>query len=199
MTLLQIWDIFGTFVFCVSGAIAARRNGMDWFGMFVVGLVTGTGGGMLRSILIGDLPPPFLRSPGYLSAALLATVFAVVGDSLWEKVRRIVSVIDALGIGIFVVTGIRIAQDHGFPPWAALVLGVISATFGGLLRDVLRNEVPLILRREIYATACIAGGLLLFLLDAMGASNAVAVSLSTLSVAAIRLLAIRYSIHQSGQ
>jgi len=195
--MLLLWDILGTFVFCVSGAVAGRQNQLDWFGMFVVALVTGTGGGMLRSLLIGDLPPAFLKDPIYFIVAAAATVVAVVGASAWSRMRRAVSVMDALGLGLFVVTGIRVAQAHGLPWWAALALGVISATFGGLLRDVIRNEVPLVLRKEIYATACIIGGLTLLGLDALGVAEEVALGATTAIVVIIRLLAIRYSIHQS--
>ena len=195
--MLQLWDILGTFVFCVSGAIAGRQNGMDWFGMFVVGLVTGTGGGMLRSLLIGDLPPAILTDPIYVIVAGAATVVAVVGSSGWERMRRAVSVMDAFGLGLFVVTGIRVAQAHELSWWAALALGVITATFGGLLRDVIRNEVPLVLRKEIYATACIAGGLVLLVLDTVGAPETVSLAVTTGIVVTIRLLAIRYAIHQS--
>ncbi|BCX47240.1 hypothetical protein HAHE_11480 [Haloferula helveola] len=197
MNLLFWWEVVGTFVFCVSGAVAARGKDMDWFGMFVVGLITGTGGGMLRSFLIGDLPPVFLRDPLYFGIAGLATVIAVAGAGWWERVRRAVSVLDAFGLGLFVVTGMRIAQAHGLAPWAALALGVISATFGGLLRDVIRNEVPLVLRREIYATACIAGGLVLIGLDALGSPEGLALAVTTAVVVTIRLLAIRYAIHRS--
>lgn len=195
--MLQLWEILGTFVFCVSGAIAGRQNQMDWFGMFVLALVTGTGGGMLRSLLIGDLPPAFLESPIYFIVAAVATVVAVVGAGAWSRMRRAVSVMDALGLGLFVVTGIRVAQEHGLAWWAALALGVISATFGGLLRDVLRNEVPLVLRKEIYATACIVGGLALFGFDALGAPEQLALGGTTVIVVSIRLLAIRYAIHHS--
>ena len=195
--MLLLWDILGTFVFCVSGAIAGRQNQMDWFGMFVVALVTGTGGGMLRSLLIGDLPPAFLKDPIYFVVAGVATVVAVVGANAWSRMRRAVSVMDALGLGLFVVTGIRVAQAHDLPWWAALALGVISATFGGLLRDVIRNEVPLVLRKEIYATACLIGGLALLALDALGVPEEFALGATTGIVVIIRLLAIRYAIHQS--
>ena len=195
--MLYLWDILGTFVFCVSGAIAGRQNGLDWFGMFVVGLVTGTGGGMLRSLLLGYLPPVFLRDPMYFVVAMIATVMAVIGAGGWRRIRRVVSIMDALGLGLFTVTGIRIAQAHDLSGWAALAIGVISATFGGLLRDVLRNEVPLVLRKEIYATACICGGLVLLVLDRAGCPEGLALAITTAVVVAMRVVAIRYAIHQS--
>lgn len=195
--MLLVWDYLGTFVFCASGAIAARQKDMDWFGMFVLGLITGTGGGMLRSLMIGDLPPPFLRDPAYFIIAAVAMVLAVVGMQWWQKIRRVVSVVDALGLGLFLVTGVRISQQQGLDWWACLALGVISATFGGLLRDVVRNEVPLVLRKEIYATACLIGGLAMLGMDHLGFDRGVNFGLTTAIVVAIRLAAIRYAIHHS--
>jgi uncharacterized membrane protein YeiH len=192
---LQLWEILGTLVFCVSGAIAARE--MDWFGMFVVGLITGTGGGLLRSVLIGDVPPRILTDPLPFALAMAAVVIALLGSAWWKKIRRAVSIVDALGLGLFTVTGIRIAEAKGLPWWSCLALGVITATFGGLLRDVLRNDVPLVLRKEIYATASIIGGLAMLGMDQLGWPDRAVLAVTTVIVVTIRLLAIRYAIHQS--
>ena len=193
--MLEYWDYLGTFVFCVSGAIAGRQHDMDWFGMFIVALVTGTGGGLLRSVMLGDLPPVFLANPVYFILAVCAVLVALHGANSWQKITRIVSVFDALGLGIFLVTGMRIAQSYGLAGWAAIAIGVVSATFGGLLRDVLRNEVPLVLRKEIYATACIIGGLALLCFDYANLNETVSLILTSLIVVAIRLVAIRYAIN----
>ncbi len=194
---LHLWETLGTLVFCVSGAIAAREKRMDWFGMFVVGLITGTGGGLLRSVLIGDVPPRILTEPLPFALALAAVAIALLGAAWWKKIRRAVSIVDALGLGLFTVTGIRIAESKGLPWWSCLALGVITATFGGLLRDILRNEVPLVLRKEIYATASIAGGLALLAMDRLGVPDGVSLAATSVIVVTVRLLAIRYAIHQS--
>lgn len=191
------WEIVGTLVFCISGAVAAREKEMDWFGMFVLAFVTGAGGGLLRSVLIGDVPPLFLKNPLTFELAAAGTLIALAGSEWWLKVHRAVSVLDALGLGLFTVTGMRIAQEHGLPWWSSLALGVISATFGGLLRDVLRNEIPMVLRKEIYATACLIGGLAMLGLDQMGLHEGVVLGVTSALVVTIRLLAIRYAIHQS--
>lgn len=195
--MLHVWEILGTLVFCVSGAIAAREKQMDWFGMFVVGLITGTGGGLLRSVLIGDVPPRILTDPLPFALAIAGVVIALLGSAWWKKIRRVVSIVDALGLGLFTVTGIRIAESKGLPWWSCLALGVITATFGGLLRDVLRNDVPLVLRKEIYATACIIGGLAMLGMSQLGWPDRVVLAATTAIVVTIRLLAIRYAIHQS--
>ncbi|MCW1926170.1 TRIC cation channel family protein [Luteolibacter arcticus] len=195
--MLHVWETLGTLVFCVSGAIAAREKEMDWFGMFVVGLITGTGGGLLRSVLIGDVPPRILTDPLPFALALAGVGIALLGAPSWKKIRRVVSIMDALGLGLFTVTGIRIAEGKGLPWWSCLALGVVSATFGGLLRDVLRNEVPLVLRKEIYATACIIGGLAMLGMGRLGWPDGVVLAVTTTIIVTIRLLAIRYAIHQS--
>jgi uncharacterized membrane protein YeiH len=193
--LLEFWDYLGTFVFCVSGAIAGRQHEMDWFGIFVIALVTGTGGSLLRSMMLGDFPPVVLTNPVYFMLAVSAVLVALHGANSWQKVTRIISVLDALGLGIFLVTGMRIAQTYGLAGWACIAIGVVSATFGGLLRDVLRNEVPLVLRKEIYATACIMGGLALLGFDYANLNEIASLVLTSLIVVAIRLIAIRYAIH----
>ncbi len=195
--MLHLWEILGTLVFCVSGAIAAREKEMDWFGMFVVGLITGTGGGLLRSVLIGDVPPRMLTDPLPFALAIAGVVIALLGSAWWKKIRRVVSIVDALGLGLFTVTGIRIAEAKGLPWWSCLALGVITATFGGLLRDVLRNDVPLVLRKEIYATASIIGGLAMLGMDQLGWPDRAVLGATTVIVVTIRLWAIRYAIHQS--
>ncbi len=195
--MLHVWETLGTLVFCISGAIAAREKQMDWFGMFVVGLITGTGGGLLRNVLIGDVPPAMLTNPLPFALAAAGVVIAVLGAGWWEKVRRVVSIVDSLGLGLFTVTGMRIAEDKGLPWWSCLALGVITATFGGLLRDILRNEVPLVLRKEIYATASIAGGLAMLGMGMLGWPDRLVLAATTAIVVTIRLVAIRYAIHQS--
>lgn len=185
------------FVAAVSGALAGRQKGMDWFGMYVVGVLAGMGGGTLRSVLIGDLPPPLFRDPAYLGLTALAVPFAHFVGRWWSKARRVVSVIDAVSLGPFVSIGIRVSQEFHLPWWACVANGVITATFGGVLRDIARAEVPLIFRREIYATACIAGGLVLLGLDQLGVPPRTGLVVITVLITGIRLVAIRYSLNQS--
>ncbi|MGC4017210.1 MAG: TRIC cation channel family protein [Luteolibacter sp.] len=195
--MLYLLDLIGVFVAAVSGGLAGRQKGMDWFGTFVVGVITGVGGGTLRSLLIGDVPPVVLRDPAYLTVAAVATVVAWVAEPLWCRMRRAVSVVDAISLGVFVSIGVRISQSHGLAWWACIALGVITGTFGGVLRDVVRAEVPLIFRKEIYATAGIIGGAVLLGLDWIGLDANFGLYATTVVVTTIRLLAIRYSLNQS--
>lgn len=195
--MLYLCDILGTLLFCISGAMAARQVKMDYFGMFILALVTGAGGGTLRAILIGDTPPPILRDPVYLMMAVLGVVLVALFERFWENRRRVVSFFDAFGIGLFVCIGVQAAQDKDLAWWAAIGMGVITATFGGVIRDIIRNEVPLILRKEIYATACAIGALLYLVQELFGVHEGVNILITTITVASIRLLAIRYALNHS--
>jgi uncharacterized membrane protein YeiH len=195
--MFYLWDIIGTFIFCVSGALAGKQLKMDYLGLFVMALITGTGGGTLRSILVGDVPPAILTSPDYVIAAALAVPTSMLFQKLWQRYSRLVSIVDALGIGIFACLGARIGLEHGLSWWACMGLGMVSATFGGVLRDVIRNEVPLIFRKEIYATAALLGAGMVLVLDSAGVPKDASLLVSALTTAVVRLLAIRYAINAS--
>ncbi|RYD32107.1 MAG: trimeric intracellular cation channel family protein [Verrucomicrobiaceae bacterium] len=147
--------------------------------------------------MIGDVPPVVFRDPGYLMVALAATVAVWLLGPLWSRVRRLVSFVDAISLGVFVSIGVRVSQAHGMSWWACICLGVITGTFGGVLRDVLRAEVPLVFRKEIYATAGIIGAAALLGMDALKVPADAGLAISTLLVTAIRLLAIRYALNRS--
>ncbi|MEN9975644.1 MAG: hypothetical protein RLZZ282_1650 [Verrucomicrobiota bacterium] len=191
------FELVAVFVAAVSGALAGRQKDMDLFGMFVVGLLTSMGGGTLRSLLIGDLPPPVFQDSIYLEVTAVGVFVARYGAPWWSKIRRVVSVVDAMSLGMFVSIGIRSSQEHGLAWWACVVNGVITATFGGVLRDIVRAEVPLIFRKEIYATACLIGGVALIGLDRVGVPSILGVGVITILITTIRLLAIRYALNQS--
>ncbi len=195
--MLYYWDLLGVFLFGISGALAGRQKGMDLWGCFLMALVTSVGGGTLRSLLIGDLPPFILKDPAYVTLALISTAVAIFLPWLWDRYSREVSILDALGLGIFVCIGTDTALNHGLEWWAAAGLGVVTATFGGVIRDVLRNEVPLVFRKEIYATAALGGAMLLMFLEYLGVPEQVSMAVATFSTAGVRVLAIRYAVNQS--
>jgi len=172
---------------------------MDIFGMFMLALVTGMGGGTLRSLLIGDTPPAVLVDPTYLLIIASATLAAFYAEPVWEKWMRSVSIFDAVGLGFFVCIGIQVAQNHELIWWACLGMGVVTATFGGVLRDLLRAEVPLIFRKEIYATAATIGGLIYLGGDWLGLQPRYNIPITTVITAGIRLAAIHYKFRLSGQ
>ncbi|MCP4181757.1 MAG: trimeric intracellular cation channel family protein, partial [Hyphomicrobiales bacterium] len=140
-------------------------------------------------------PPVIFTTPDYVIVSAVAVPTALLFHKWWHRNSRLVSVVDALGIGLFACVGARAAADHGLAWWACMAMGMMTATFGGVIRDVIRNEVPLIFRKEIYATAALLGAGLMLLLDHMEVDATISVVVSALTAAAVRLLAIRYSIN----
>lgn len=192
-------DIVGTFFFCVSGALAGRQMRMDYLGIFLMALITGTGGGSLRSMLLGDYPVPIFRQPEYMLVAVVAVPVATVFWHFWEKFTREVSVVDALGLGIFACVGAQVGDENGLAWWGCMMMGMVTATFGGVIRDVIRNEVPLIFRKEIYATAALLGAGLMLMMENYGAPRGWAIAVASLFTAVVRLVALRYALHSSGK
>lgn len=198
-TFIYFSDLIGVLFFAISGAIAARKNEMDIFGMSMLALITGIGGGTLRSLLIGVTPPPVLVDPMYVSLALGATVVSFFAEPLWEKWQRAISIFDAVGLGIFVCIGVQVAQNQNLAGWACVAMGVVTATFGGVLRDIFRAEIPLIFRSEIYATAALLGGIVYLAMDYVGMPQVAKVPITTVFTAGIRLAAIRFGLRLPGQ
>lgn len=162
--LLRWVDLLGVAVFAASGALVAARKRMDAVGFVLIGCLTGFGGGTLRDLLLGRTPVFWLGAPELVAVAAAASVAVFfLAHHLQSRFRALLWA-DAAGLAIYAVLGAEIALLSGAEPWAAVVLGVVTATFGGILRDVVCNEVPLILRREIYATAALAGAAVYVLL-----------------------------------
>jgi uncharacterized membrane protein YeiH len=153
-------DLAGCFVFALSGGLAAVRARLDVFGVVVVATVTAIGGGVLRDVLAGVTPPNALRHWPYLAVPAAAAVLVFVWHPQVNRMRRPIVALDAAGLGLFTVTGTRLALDHGLGPSGAVALGVLTGIGGGVVRDVLLREIPLVLRREIYALASAAGAVL---------------------------------------
>jgi uncharacterized membrane protein YeiH len=194
MEIIYIFDIFGTFTFAVSGALSAAHKKFDLFGALSVGFATAVGGGTIRDLTLGATPVFWLKDVNYL-LAIAAGVFVVF---LFARhvlaYRRVLLFFDALGIGVFTLIGINKALGADVMPVFAVLMGVVTAVMGGVLRDVLVNEVPLIFQSEVYATACLLGGAVYFLLAASGVPHAVVYVTTAASVTGLRLLAIRYKL-----
>ncbi len=193
MTLLYLLDLIGTAAFAASGAWLGVRRHMDLFGVLVLGLVTAVGGGTLRDLLLGDMPPFSLQDETYLYVAIAAALVVFINRERFKLFEKPLLYLDAIGLGTFVVIGTTKALDFELGFLGAVLMGVMTATAGGVIRDVLANQVPLILRREIYASACLAGGLLLVMLELADVARPVAALLAASAVIVIRLLAIHYN------
>nr|WP_031505731.1 trimeric intracellular cation channel family protein [Streptomyces megasporus] len=193
---VQHWlDLAGILAFAISGALLAVRKNLDVFGIVVLAEVTGLGGGVIRDVLIGDVPPAALTDLGYLLTPLVATVLVFFLHPQVERINRAVMVFDAAGLGLFCVTGTVKAHAYGLDLLPSIVMGLVTAAGGGVLRDVLANEVPSLLRwdREIYAVPAIVGATTVALLIHTGRLNAVTGALAAGLAFALRLLALRYN------
>ena len=174
MNIIYILDLIGTAAFAASGAWVGVRKHMDLFGVLVLGVVTAVGGGTLRDLLLGDIPPFSLKNESYIYIAIVVSL--IVFANRRETVNRIqfktfekpLLYFDAIGLGTFVVIGTTKALDFHLGLLGAILMGVMTGTAGGVIRDLFANQVPLIFRREIYASACVAGGLLLVALETVG-------------------------------
>ena len=160
-------DLAGVFVFALSGALAAVRARLDLFGVVVVAAVTALGGGVLRDTLIGANPPYSFRHETYLLTPLLAAVLVFHWHPQVARLRKPVLVLDAAGLALFTVTGTQRSLQAGLGVVAACVVGVIAAIGGGVIRDVLLRQIPVVLQREIYAVAALAGAVLVCLGQAL--------------------------------
>lgn len=164
MTFLYALDLLGTAAFAASGALAGIRREMDIFGVLMLGLVTATGGGTLRDLLLGDTPPFIFKDETYLYLSVAVSLAVFILHRQLDFLQHPLIYFDAVGLGTFVVigTGKAIGFKLGF--FGAVMMGVITATAGGMIRDLLSNRIPLVLQKEVYASACLAGGALLYLL-----------------------------------
>lgn len=155
----KLLDLAGTFAFAISGAVAARQKQLDLFGIIAIAYMVACGGGILRDLCIGAIPPVGLVDWRYLALAVVAAVLAIAAYPLLRRLDHPVQMFDALGLGFFAVFGAHKALEYGYNVQVAIVLGVVSAVGGGALRDILLNRTPLILRKEIYASAALVGAL----------------------------------------
>ena len=183
-------DYLGTLAFAISGIRLAAGKGLDWFGAYVVGFVTAVGGGTIRDILL-DTKPFWLVQPSYLIITALGLIFTIIFRRQVVRLNHSLFVFDAIGLGLFVVVGVAKSYAAGFPWWVAVIMGTVTGSFGGLLRDVLINETPLIFRTDFYASACVLGSIIYVL---MGRYSSLPIEwvqfISAISVFIFRVLAV---------
>ena len=184
-------DLFGTAIFAISGVLTAIQKKFDLVGTLIIGFVTAVGGGTIRDLLIGKFPVGWLNDRNYLVVILVAYLIAYLFKNKIIKLKKSMFLFDTIGIGIFTILGIETASAYGLNIEYCLILGVISACFGGVIRDVLTNEIPLIFRKEIYASACFIGGVIYVGLTKFSSLTNLNVLVSILIVILIRYFAIK--------
>ncbi|WP_223034129.1 trimeric intracellular cation channel family protein [Hanstruepera marina] len=187
-------DILGTIAFAISGVLVALSKKMDPFGILIIAFVTAVGGGTLRDILIGETPVSWMQNLTYTYVIIVSAIFTVIFRSKIDYLRRSLFLFDTIGIGLYTVVGIEIGISAGLSPVICIALGTISACFGGVIRDILCNEIPVIFRKEIYATACILGGVTYFLVRKLPIDNGLVFLIAGAVVITVRLLAVRFKI-----
>ncbi|MDX1464051.1 MAG: trimeric intracellular cation channel family protein [Marinirhabdus sp.] len=192
MELFLIIDILGTIAFAVSGALTAMKKQMDLFGIFIIAFVTSVGGGTLRDVLI-DANVAWMRDLTFVYVIIGATILAIIFRKKLSYVRKSLFLFDTIGIALYTVVGVQKGIAADFPALICIALGTMSACFGGVIRDILCNEIPVIFRKNIYATACIMGGLVYFALLKMSLSPNIIVVIAGSVVITIRLLAVTFN------
>lgn len=187
-------DILGTIAFAISGVLVALSKKMDPFGILIIAFVTAIGGGTLRDLLIGDTPVSWMENLTYTYVIIIAAVLTVIFKTKIDYLRRSLFLFDTIGIGLYTVVGVEKGLGAGLSPIICIALGTISACFGGVIRDILCNEIPVIFRKEIYATACILGGLTYFLVRKLPVDDNLVFIMAGIVVIVVRLLAVRFRI-----
>ncbi|MDY3857279.1 MAG: trimeric intracellular cation channel family protein [Muribaculaceae bacterium] len=191
-TFLFIIEVIGTFAFAISGIRLAAFKSFDWFGAYTVGLVTAIGGGTLRDMLL-DIPVFWMQTWMYLGVTAASLAVVIGFRKILVSNGRMLFLFDTLGLALFVVIGIQKTLAVGYPMWVAIVMGMITGAFGGVIRDILINETPLFFRKDIYATACIAGGLAYWGADALGWSSVAAQLTCALTIIVLRACTLRWN------
>ena len=192
-TFVQILDFIGTFAFAISGIRLASAKRFDWFGAYVVGFVTAIGGGTIRDVLLG-VTPGWMTDPIYLICTGLALLWVICFGRWLIRLNNTFFIFDAIGLGLFGVVGIEKALTFGFPMWVAIVMGTITGAFGGMIRDILINEVPLIFRKDIYALACVFGGIIYYACLQMGIGPSLTQLIAATGIFVSRIVAVKYHI-----
>lgn len=190
--MFDILDILGTMAFAISGALTAMNKKMDPFGVFVIAFVTSVGGGTLRDVLIGHTPVGWMKDLDYVYVIIVGFFIALVFRKKLDKLRVSLFLFDTIGLGVFTLIGLEKGIDAGLHPVICIALGTMTACFGGVIRDILCNEIPVIFRKEIYATICIIGGGVFFLLRKWNVPQDILYLAVSGVIIAIRLLAVNY-------
>jgi uncharacterized membrane protein YeiH len=191
MTIILLLDYIGTCVFAISGALAGMRHRFDTFGVLILAMVTAVGGGTLRDVLIGRTPVGWMQNINYVYCIMAGVLIAILFRKYLIYVRRTMFLFDAIGLGLFTIIGVEIGMAKGLHPVICILLGTTSASFGGVIRDILSNEVPLIFHKEIYASISLLGGATFLLLEKTHVPEDLAYVLTSVMVVVLRVLAVR--------
>jgi uncharacterized membrane protein YeiH len=190
---LTLIDILGTIAFAVSGVFAAMQKKLDVFGVLIIAFVTAIGGGTIRDMMIGDLPVSWIRNINYSIIIVSTVIFVIIfKDTISKNFEKTLLVFDSIGLGFFTILGVQKGIDFNLDPAICVALGTVTGCFGGIIRDISLNNIPLIFEKEVYATACIIGGSIYVLLSHLNINVEINEAISILIVFIIRILAFKY-------
>ena len=190
---ITLCDYIGTFAFAISGIRLASAKQFDWFGAYVIGFVTAVGGGTIRDLMLNATPFWMLQT-SYLWVTAFALLFVIVFRNYVIRMNNTIFIFDAIGLGLFVVVGVGKSLDFGFPMWVAICMGTITGSAGGMMRDVFINEEPLVFRKDIYALACVVGGIVYWFCLLADLSTTFTQLFAATSVILVRIFAVKYHI-----
>lgn len=190
--MFSLLDIIGTMAFAMSGALTAMNKRLDPFGVFIIAFVTAVGGGTVRDVLIGRTPVGWMLDLKYVYVIILGFILSVIFRKKFDKLRTSLFLFDTIGLGVFTLIGLERGILTGLHPIICIALGTMTACFGGVTRDILCNEIPVIFRREIYATICILGGIVFFILKEWNLNDDVLYVITCVVIISVRLLAVKY-------
>lgn len=193
MNFINFVDYTGTFAFAISGIRLASAKRFDWFGAYVVGLVTAIGGGTARDLLL-NVTPFWMQQPSYIIITGVALLSVIAFGKHLIRLNNTFFIFDAIGLGLFVVVGIERSIEAGFPFWVSIIMGMITGSVGGIIRDILINEVPLIFRKDIYALACVLGGIVFYICTVIQLQPEITQILAAVSVILMRIIAVRFHL-----
>lgn len=193
--ILYLFDLFGVAVFAISGALTAGRKSLDLLGVVIIAVVTAVGGGTTRDLLLDRHPVFWIADPTYLLVIIIASVFTIWYTQYNEPPEKALLIADALGLAVFTILGAQVTQEIVSSSVIITIMAAITGTVGGLIRDVLSNEIPLILRRDIYATAALAGATVYLLLQVTHLNATVNIVLGMVVVVGLRFAAIQWDLH----
>lgn len=190
--MFYLLDIIGTMAFALSGALTAMNKRLDPFGIFIIAFVTAVGGGTLRDVLIGKTPVAWMLNLNYVYVICFGYFLAIIFRKKLDKLRKSLFFFDTIGLGVFTLIGLEKGVNIGLHPVICVALGTMTACFGGVIRDVLCAEIPVIFRKEIYATICLLGGFVFFLLRKWNLPNDFIYLLTSLVIIIVRLLVVKF-------
>ena len=192
--IIGIIAIVGVISFSISGTLSAMEKNIDIVGLFIIGFVTSVGGGTIRDIIIPERDVFWIVEPIYIYMAVLGGLIAVLFRKRLQKLRRTLSLFDTIGLGLYTVIGVQIAMQYDLPGVSCVILGAITGTFGGVTRDILVNEVPLVFQKEIYITISILGGTIYYYTAIYTSQNAWVEVISISVIIILRLIVVKYEI-----